>query len=509
VIPKISRGSRPVGLFRYLIGKGSRNEHTDPRLVAGSPDLVWQFGGRQLVSRDATPLGRFVDEPRRLSRATVTVVGRSGDGNVIGRRDAHIWHCPLSLHSDETALSDETWRQISHQFIEKMGFDGEAGEAIEDRCRWAAVRHGPSAGGSDHVHLVVGLVCENHRTADVHNDRLRAQAACRDLEHEFGLRVVEGRTRGAGERAYAKGELESDLRRGLPVGRPGQWQPANGSRQTLERIVRATASASETEHEFIRRLRAEGVLVRGRFAKGRHDEVTGYSVALRPPNGEKPAWYPGGQLSRELTLPRLRSGWKPTDGAVLAWQPASQRGDVAGRLPRQPVSSDTAQRCTIELAQLREQLRQVPVDDLGSWVRVASETSAVFAAWSLRTEARAGPLAAASRSLARSAQVRTPPPPSEAVPVSATRAVARALLSGGSLGLSNRALLTQLADLSQALCDAHRAGLQAERASDLFATLRERLPVAAAAVSGPQPVEQPRARRSSGPVWSIDRGRGR
>ena len=264
MIPKISRGTRPVGLFRYLIGKGSRNEHTNPHLVAGSPDLLWQFDDRRLESRDAAPLGRFVDELRRLSRLKVTIVARSGEGDAGGRRDADIWHCPLSLHSEETALTDETWRQISQRFIEKMGFDG---EEVQDRCRWAAVRHGPSAGGNDHIHLVVGLVCENQRIANVHDDFGRAQAACRGLEQEFGLRVVEGRTRGAGERAYAKGELESDLQRGLPVGGPGQWQPANGSRQILERIVRATATASGTEEEFVSRLRAEGVLVRGRFQR--------------------------------------------------------------------------------------------------------------------------------------------------------------------------------------------------------------------------------------------------
>ena len=490
MIPKISRGSRPIGLFRYLIGKGSRNEHTDPRLIAGSPDVVWQFGGRQLVSRDATPLGRFVDEPRRLSRETVTVVVRDGDGNVTGRRDAHVWHCPLSLHPDETALSDETWRQISQRFMAKMGFDG---DAIAERCRWAAVRHGPSAGGNDHVHLVVGLVCENHRVADVHNDRLRAQAACRDLEQEFGLRVVEGRTRGAGERAYAQGELESDLRRGLLVGAPGRWQPANGSRQTLERTVRATAAASETEDEFVGRLRAEGVLVRARFATGSREDAVGYAVALRPPHGEKPAWYPGGALSRELTLPRLRTRWKPTDRPVLAWQPAAHRADLAGQIPRQSISPDLAQRCVVELTQLHGELRKVPSDDLGTWVRVAAETAAVFAAWSLRTEIRAGPLAAASRSLARSAQIRTPPAPRAAVRVSATRTVIRGLLGGGSLGLSNRALLTQLAELSQALHDTHQAALQAERARDLFATLREQLPVAATAVSAAQSSAQPEA----------------
>ena len=135
-----------------------------------------------------------------------------------------------------------------------------------------------------------------------------------------------------------------------------------------------------------------------------------------------------------------------------------------GRVQRQPISPDTAQRCVIELAHLREQLRQVPADDQGSWVRIASETAAVFAAWSLRTEPRAGPLAAASRSLARSAQVRTPPPPRRALPVSATQTVTRALLGGGSLGVSNRALLTQLANLSQALHDTHRAAQEAARA---------------------------------------------
>jgi hypothetical protein len=502
VIPKISRGTRPIGLFRYLIGKGSRNEHTQPHLVAGSPDLVWQFGGRQLVSQDATSLGRFVDELRRLSGLTVTIVARV-EGKAAARRDADIWHCPLSVDSDEIGLTDETWRQISQRFMEKMGFDG---ETVLDRCRWAAVHHGPSASGNDHVHLVVGLVCENYRIADVHHDYGRAQDACRELEHEFGLRVVEGRTRRAGERAYAKGELESDLRRGLPVGRPGQWQPANGSRQTLERIVRATASASETEDEFVRRLRAEGVLVRGRFAKGSREEAMGYSVALRPSRGEKPAWYPGGQLSRELTLPRLRTGWTPTDRPVLAWQPTVHRAEVSGRWLRQPISTEIAQRCTIELAQLREQLRQVPADDLGSWVRIASETAAVFAAWSLRTEARAGPLAAASRSLARSAQVRTPPPPRVAVAAGATRSVARALLSGGSFGLSNRALLTQLANLSQALHDTHRAAQEAERASDLLAALREQLPVAAAVLSAPQSGGQAAAEGSSVSVRSFDRG---
>ena len=35
MIPKINRGGRMGGLIRYILGPGERNEHTDPRLVAG------------------------------------------------------------------------------------------------------------------------------------------------------------------------------------------------------------------------------------------------------------------------------------------------------------------------------------------------------------------------------------------------------------------------------------------------------------------------------------------
>jgi hypothetical protein len=92
---------------------------------------------------------------------------------------------------------------------------------------------------------------------------------------------------------------------------------------------------------------------------------------------------------------------------------------------------------------------------------------------------------------------------------SATRIVARALLSAGSLGLSSRAFLTQLANLSQALHDTHHAALEADRESDLVAALREQLLVAASAVSAAQPGEQSAAASSGFPVRSADRGHGR
>ena len=505
MIPKISRGSDPVKLFRYLIGPGKTNEHRDPQLIAGSAELMRLAGGRRLVTSDATVLGRLVDQPRRQFGTSVTVITRDPDGNVTGRKDAHVWHCPLSLKAEEGQLADETWQQIAESFIARMGF---AGERPAERCRWAAVRHGPSAGGNDHVHLVVGLVRENGAAAVVHNDRPRAQEACRELEVEFGLRQLEARGRGAGERAYTQRELLADRRRGRDVGEPGHWVPENGSRQTLERIVRAAATASRTEEQFVEVLRAEGVLVRARFAKGSREQAVGYSVALRAGPGEKPAWYPGGQLSRELTLPRLRTGWEPSSGPVLAWQPARTR-PVPGRSLSAAVSLEDVQRCVIDLSVLREQLRAVPADDHGSWARVAGDTAGVFAAWSVRTERRPGPLAAAARSLARSAQIRTPAPPRARLARAPTRQAAGLLLGSGGAGPSNRALLTQLANLAKAIHDMHAAALEAQRAAELAATVRAQLPAATAALGTTGTLTDPGPARWGPGVSTPDRGRGR
>ena len=48
MIPKITRGGNTRGLLLYLIGKGRREEHVDPRLVAGSAEAMMIAGGRVL-----------------------------------------------------------------------------------------------------------------------------------------------------------------------------------------------------------------------------------------------------------------------------------------------------------------------------------------------------------------------------------------------------------------------------------------------------------------------------
>ena len=46
MIPNVTRGGKTHGVLIYLVGKGKREEHTNPRLVAGSPEAMRMGKGK-------------------------------------------------------------------------------------------------------------------------------------------------------------------------------------------------------------------------------------------------------------------------------------------------------------------------------------------------------------------------------------------------------------------------------------------------------------------------------
>ena len=85
-------------------------------------------------------------------------------------------------------------------------------------------------------------------------------------------------------------------------------------RVDLERRVRAAATAAPSEADFVKLLRADKITVRPYPSTG---EVTGYSVATTDFIGKPGRFFAGGQLARDLTLPRLR-GSSPDAGGSRA-----------------------------------------------------------------------------------------------------------------------------------------------------------------------------------------------
>ena len=486
MIPNITRGGRLDGLLVYLAGPGREREHVEAHLVAGAPGVMAWHGEEELSSAGALGIARELDHPRRSFGTRVSVPVKDREGQHCGVKDAHVWHCSLSLRAEEGQISDERWAQIAEQLVAGMGFGGGVGEAP---CRWVAMRHGISKAGNDHLHVVVSLVREDGTKASTWNDRPRAQTLAGELEAKHGLQVLESRVAGRGSRGEKPAEREIARRAHVD----------ELPRERLERTVRACAAAAGDEAEFVRRLRQGGLRLRPRFAAGRGDVVAGYSVAIRPPQGQAVAWFGGGRLARDLTLPRLRGGWPDSPahatGAVAEWTAAgrNQRPVAPGAELTEP---DPAlwSRYSAEVGALRDRLRSVPADDVGTWAQVAQETAGAFAAWSQAVEAKPGPLAQTAQALARSAQLRAWRVSGKRAAVPSARGAALLLASaahGGGGPVAQAVLLGQLANLAKAVHDMHRAAGELQRAGEIEQAVRGQLAQVSDRLSAAQVLERP------------------
>lgn len=493
MIAKISRGGRFGGLMGYLAGDGRENEHTDPHLVAGDPSLVALYGDGQLDRGDALDVAQELDRARRLSGTEVTGQVSRWDQDAermvsAGRGPAHVWHCSLSLHPDEPALSDEQWSGVTHDFMARMGFDDPQDPRVP--AQWVAVRHGLSTGGNDHVHIVASAIRPDGTKVNLHNDYKRASVAVADIERAHGLRVVEGRSAEftPNERSYTQAEdLHQRAQRGA-AGAQGRdvRDPRSLSRHDVHRRVRAAVEASADEAEFVRRMRVSGLAVRPFFAKGTHEVVTGYSVTLKGQDGHGTGlWHAGGKIAKDLSLSALRASgrWPSTPEsateAAAEWRHA-KRGlrtvTSTGRETQRPVEQDWRD----WYAQTDELLAELANGDGNRhvWTRAAREAAGGLSAWSVRAEdGPGGPLGNAARVLSRSAWLTErhgDNPHSPAGPGAAVGAAAILLAAGGH-GRKRQLdalLLAQIVRLSQAVHDVHVAAGRGQEADSIAAAVR-------------------------------------
>lgn len=338
MMPNIVRGGRMAGLVMYLAGEGRANEHENQRLITGDDRVVFQVEpGTALSNDDALDIANILERPNRLYDTSVTVPAKeydpeTGESQTVGRKDAHVWHCSLSLRAEEGQLDDQTWAKISRDFVEEMGFIDPDGAKSS---RWAAFHHGASKNGNDHVHIAVQLVREDGTKADVHNDQRRAQQICTKLERKYGLEVLETREQGRG----LSGEKPAERRRAETEHRP------QGIRDELRRRMRSSLATASHQGEYIQHLLDAGVRVQPRFEKGSTAKVAGYRVAMPPRSGQggqgdgRTVWYSPSKLDAELSWPKVcqRFDGRGRDEAenLLASLHQGQRSqpDAGSRLP--------------------------------------------------------------------------------------------------------------------------------------------------------------------------------
>ncbi|MEU6285195.1 mobilization protein [Streptomyces sp. NPDC047028] len=292
MVPDIGRGSRTHGLLVYLYGPGRREEHTDAHLV-GSWDGFAPDPGRD-TSLDPDPKVTLA----RLTAALDLRVKQAGD-----RAPAkHVWHCSVRTAPGDRRLDDEEWNAVAQRIVHATGI-APAGDP--DGCRWIAVRH-----AEDHIHIVATLVRGDLRNPRLNYDFNKAQAECRRIEKEMGLRRLN-----AGDGTAAKNPSSAEKFKAERTGRP------ETSRETLREAVRRAVAGADSEEEFFTRLREAGARVKLRHAPS--GDALGYNVALpgdRNRDGD-PVWYPGSKLAPDLSLPKIRL--RLTDGAAEPSAPAA------------------------------------------------------------------------------------------------------------------------------------------------------------------------------------------
>ena len=470
MIPNITQGDRMSGLMVYLAGPGRANEHEEPHLVAGDASMMAWHDDNEL-NRDAA-----LDIANSLDRAK-QFYGTDVDGG-------HVFHCSLSLSAEEGKLTDQQWGDIANDYMSVMGFTEDSGKAP---CRWAAVRHGVSKNGNDHIHIVASMVRDDGTKWNAWKSKYKSQQISRELERKYGLNEL-GDLRA--ERGFTPAEQEKARRRGKP----------EVERHTVARTIRACAAASVDEAEFVRRARQEGLLVRPRFAAGCNDVVTGYSAAVRPGRGERAIWYGGNSLGRDLALPKLREGWTSTPEnateAVNEWIAASRNKRVVapGRETATP-SAELWQKYSDELSEVNKSLASVPVDDHATWAQVARETSGAFAAWSNSVEAAPGALAATADRLSKTAQLRRYPVRAQRTVGPSAMGAAKILLTATSRnqGAAQALMLVQLANLAKSIHDMHKAAGDVRAAQQINTVVRERLATVAGVLNQKQPANVQRA----------------
>jgi hypothetical protein len=292
VVPDVSTGDRSRGLLSYLFGPGRRNEHTDPHIVAAfaMPGII--DPGRVPIDQHQaalTELADYLDQPVRLREQR------------LGRKvPQHVWHCPVRTAPGDRYLTDEEWAEVARRIVRATGIAEHGDDAA---CRWIAVRH-----AEDHIHIMATTVREDGRRPRNKGDGRRAQAECRRIEAELGLRRLK-----SGDGTAPKTPTGAEVAKAERQGRK------NTARVWLREHAYTAAAAARDEAEFFAVLTALGVKVRPRLGPVT-GEVTGYSLAAlgdTDANGE-PIYYGGSALAPDLSLNRLRERFTPSDNGQAA-----------------------------------------------------------------------------------------------------------------------------------------------------------------------------------------------
>jgi len=289
------RGSDVRRLLGYLFREGLAGEHgltaehTEPRLIAG-----WD-GADGLEPPRAEGGGRDL---RLLAAALNAPLLAAGLQREDWKAVRPVYHLAIAAADEDRQLSDEQWADIAAEYVDRIGL---ASRGDEEAVRWVAVRH-----ADNHVHVVATLARQDGKRVWPRNDFYRSREASRAVEERYGLRQTSPADR-TGPREVTRAEQRRHRADEVKRREKGLPPSAGPDRDVLRRRVRVAAAGASSLPAFFAQLGSDGVLVKERRSQRDPDQVTGYAVALA--TGGEPAWFGGGKLAPDLSLPRLQDRW--------------------------------------------------------------------------------------------------------------------------------------------------------------------------------------------------------
>jgi hypothetical protein len=279
MVPDVAKkmGSDTRGLIGYLYSVGRHDKHEDPHLVA-----AWIERGVPDPGRDPgtslTDLAQLLDVPLERVRAE----GHPPKGG-------WVWHCPVAIAPTDRLLSDAEWGEVARRIMHATGI---APDGDTQACRWIAVRH-----DERHIHLMATLVREDGRAPRRHKDAIHAQAECRKLEIELGLRRLK-----TGDKTASRRPSSAE------VHKAEQHHWTEPSSTWLETQIRDALANSTTPEAFFDLL--EGPLgVNVHKVAMPSGDLRGYKVG-RPGDTNadgKQIWFAAGDLARDLSWPQVQA----------------------------------------------------------------------------------------------------------------------------------------------------------------------------------------------------------
>ncbi|MGO2521009.1 MAG: relaxase/mobilization nuclease domain-containing protein [Microbacterium sp.] len=446
---QLAIGSTPASLVKYLYGPGRSDEHTNQRMLAGSPQLMAMAGALDLTA-DAearAALARQFDGAWRQVRREKGLPLIPDEGETlrgVARAD-RVYHATLSLGPKDGALSDEQWTQAARDFVREMKFV-DTREGAD--CAWMAINHGDSKHGNDHIHIAVSLVREDGTRANINRSKLRTAQAGARIAAKLGMEVAfeEGVSSGIGNVSRAEHER-------------AQREQREADRVLVRRRLAGASWHAQSEAEFVRAARASGLLVRPRYAEGGLVKVSGYSVALA--DSGKTIWFAPSKLDKSLGLRALREngGWDFAGQmqAIPVWR-ESARGKQGGEHLRLPLE-DEIKRVRVTLTQEHTEVH---------WRRAATDASKILGAWSVQAEgSRGGYLGKASDALSKASQPRHRTTGEALMDAATTMSTVTAAYSKNDT-VAQLAVLMQLMRLAEAVARSAAAEREARQAREVY-----------------------------------------